>query len=190
MIYPYQGKYPRIHPSAHLADNVTIIGDVEIEEHASIWYGVVIRGDVFPIRIGARTNVQDNAVLHVTWEKYPLHIGADVTIGHGAILHGCRIGDRCLIGMNATVLDAAVVEAESLVAAHSLVRMGYTVPSGKLVGGVPAKVLRDLTAEEKSGIAESASNYLYYVSQYREHRDLERGVDPATYLTVNGGGWS
>jgi gamma-carbonic anhydrase len=182
MIYPYQGKYPVIHPSVFIADNATIVGDVVIEEGASIWFGTVIRGDVHPIRIGARTNVQDNSVLHVTWEKWPLHIGADVTIGHGAILHGCTIQAGCLIGMGAKVLDGAVVEEGSLVAAGSLVRQGFTVPSGTLVGGVPAKVLRALSDEERTGILESVANYQYYVSQYRAHRDMEGGLDPAGYF--------
>jgi gamma-carbonic anhydrase len=182
MIYPYQGKWPAIHPSVFLADNVTVVGDVVIEEDASIWFGTVIRGDVHPIRIGARTNVQDNSILHVTWEKYPLLIGADVTVGHGAILHGCTIGDGCLIGMGAKVLDAAVVEQGAFVAAGSLVKQGFVVPSGMLVGGVPARVLRALTAEEQAGILESVANYRYYVSEYRSHGDLARGLDAAAYF--------
>ena len=182
MIYPYQGKYPVIHPTVFIADNATIVGDVVIAEHASVWFGTVVRGDVHAIRIGARTNIQDNAVLHVTWEQYPLHIGADITIGHGAILHGCTIKDGCLIGMGATVLDGALVEEGSFVAAGSLVKQHFVVPAGTLVGGVPAKVLRTLSAEERAGIRESVQHYLYYVSEYRKHDDIGQGCPPEEFF--------
>lgn len=182
MIYPYQGIFPRIHPTAFITDRVTIVGDVEIGEEASAWFGSVIRGDVAAIRVGARTNVQDNCILHVTWKKAPLHVGTDVTIGHGAILHGCTVEDRVLIGMNATVLDHAVVGSESLIAAGAVVLERTRVPEGALVAGVPGKVVRMLSDEERAGIVQSSKNYLYYISQYREHLDMERGLSFERYL--------
>jgi carbonic anhydrase/acetyltransferase-like protein (isoleucine patch superfamily) len=182
MIYPYEGKYPEIHPSVFMTDDVVIVGDVHIAEQANIWFGTVIRGDVNRVDIGARSNIQDNCTLHETWKKYPLVIGADVTVGHGAILHGCTIEDGCLIGMGAKVLDRAVVGTDSLVAAGAVVREGFEVPPGSLVAGVPAKVVRPLTEEEREGGRRSAVNYLHYVEQYRRHRDLERGLDFHSYL--------
>lgn len=182
MIYPYQGIYPQIHPSVFMTEDVTIIGDVRIDEDANIWFGSVVRGDVNRVTIGARTNIQDNCTLHETWKKYPLVIGADVTVGHGAILHACTINDACLIGMGAKVLDNATVGSESLVAAGAVVREGFTVPEGMLVAGVPAKVVRELDDEERAHIRNSAKNYLHYVGEYRKHRDLEKGLDFHSYI--------
>lgn len=182
MIYPYKGRFPQIDPSVFLTDGVVIVGDVVLERDVNVWFNAVIRGDVNTIRIGARTNVQDNCTLHVTHDTYPLTIGADVTIGHGVTLHGCTLRDACLIGMGAVVLDGAVIESESLVAAGSLVRQNFTVPAGMLVGGVPARVLRPLTPDERRSIRESAEHYMAYVSVYREHGDMERGMDLKTFL--------
>ncbi len=184
MIFPYRSRFPEIHPSAFITDAVTIVGDVTIEENASIWFGTVIRGDVNSIRIGARTNVQDNSMLHVMWNRWNLDIGADVTIGHSAVLHGCTIHDRCLIGMGAVVLDGAVVESDSLVAAGTLVRQGFVVPQGSLVAGVPGKVVRMLSEKEREAIVESARHYLHYVSEFRKHRDLEHGMSVETYFAM------
>jgi carbonic anhydrase/acetyltransferase-like protein (isoleucine patch superfamily) len=181
MIYPYEGRYPDIHPSVFLTPRVTIIGDVRLDEDVNVWFGSVIRGDVNSVRIGARSNIQDNCVLHETWKKYPLIIGADVTVGHGAILHACTIEDACLIGMGAKVLDNALVHSESLIAAGAVVREGFVVPPGTLVAGVPAKVVRELTPEERAHIRQSAKNYLHYVEQYRRHKDLDRGLDLMSY---------
>lgn len=182
MIYPYQGKYPTIHPSVFLTDDVTIIGDVTLEEDTSAWFGTIIRGDVHYIRIGARTNIQDRCVLHVTGEGYPLIIGSDVTIGHGAILHGSTIHEGCLIGMGARILDGANIGKQALVAAGALVTQHFEVPDGMLVAGVPAKVIRPLTAKEKTYGAKSAENYKRYVSEYRKHQDLEKGISNEEYL--------
>lgn len=168
MILPYQGIEPRIHPSVFIAEGAQIIGDVEIGAESSVWFNTVIRGDVHYIRIGEKTNVQDNSVLHVTHETYPLVIGSGVTVGHGAILHAATIKDYCLIGMGAIVLDNATVGPYSFVAAGSLVLEGFEVPEGVLVAGVPAKIKRVLTDEERRQIVQSAQNYIKYVKSYRE----------------------
>lgn len=186
-IIPYQGKLPDIHPSVFLADGVVIVGDVTLAEDVNVWCNAVIRGDVNTIRIGARTNVQDNSTLHVTWNQYSLNIGADVTIGHGVTLHGCTIHDRVLIGMGAVVLDGAEVFPESLIAAGTLVRQHFEVPEGSLVAGVPGKIARRLNDEERRGIAESAQHYMHYVNEYRAHDDLGQAMDFDTYLRLRHG---
>ena len=168
MIHTYRGIKPRIHPSVYVAEGAQIVGDVEIGKDSSVWFNAVIRGDVHFIRIGEHTNIQDNSVLHVTHEKFPLVIGSDVTIGHGAIVHAATLKDCCLIGMGAKVLDDATVGPYSLVAAGALVLEHFEVPEGALVAGVPARVKRMLTQEEREQIAQSAHNYVEYVRTYRE----------------------
>jgi len=166
-IHPYRGILPRLHPSVFVAEGARVIGDVEIGEDSSLWFNVVVRGDVHWVKIGRRSNVQDGAVLHVTRERCPLTIGDDVTVGHSAVLHGCTLENKCLIGMGSIVLDGAVVRSGSMVAAGSLVREGFEVPEGMLVAGVPAVVKRPLTAEETAFLTQSAENYKHYVSFYR-----------------------
>ena len=168
MIIPYRGIKPRIDPSVFIAEGAQIIGDVEIGRDSSVWFNTVIRGDVHYIRIGERTNIQDNCVLHVTHDTYPLVIGSDVTVGHGAILHAATIKDRCLIGMGAKVLDNATVGPYALVAAGALVLENFEVPEGALVAGVPARFKRMLTEEEREQIVHSAQNYVGYVKTYQE----------------------
>lgn len=168
MIIPYRGIKPRIDPSVFIAEGAQIIGDVEIGRDSSVWFNTVIRGDVHYIRIGERTNIQDNCVLHVTHNTYPLIIGSDVTLGHGAILHAATIKDCCLIGMGAKVLDNATVGPYALVAAGALVLEHFEVPEGALVAGVPARIKRMLTDEEREQIAQSAKNYVGYVKTYQE----------------------
>jgi carbonic anhydrase/acetyltransferase-like protein (isoleucine patch superfamily) len=168
MIHTYRGIKPRIHPTVFVAEGAQIVGDVEIGKDSSVWFNTVIRGDVHYIRIGERSNVQDNSVLHVTHEKYPLVIGSDVTIGHGAIVHAATLRDCCLIGMGATILDGATIGSYSLVAAGALVMEHFEVPEGALVAGVPASVKRMLTPEEREQISQSARNYVEYVKTYRE----------------------
>lgn len=170
MILPFQGIHPKIHESVFVAEGAQIIGDVEIGRDSSIWFNAVVRGDVHYIRIGERTNVQDHCTLHVTHNKYPLLIGSDVTIGHGAIVHGATVEDYCLIGMGARILDNAKIHHHSLVAAGSLVLEHFEVPEGTLVAGVPARVKRELTEEERKQVEQSAKNYLLYVQQYRSQR--------------------
>lgn len=160
MISELNGVTPEIHSSVFIAGGAIVIGDVKIGEESSVWFNTVIRGDVNYIRIGERTNIQDNSVLHVTSNTHPLVIGHDVTAGHGVILHGCTIKDRALIGMGSTVLDGAIIESDSFIGAGSLVPPGFKVPSGTLVMGVPAKVKRELSEKEIDDIKLSAVNYV------------------------------
>ena len=161
-ILPYKGIYPKFGSNVFLASGVKIIGNVEIGNNSSVWYNSVIRGDVHYIKIGESTNIQDCSMLHVTNGKFPLNVGNKITIGHSVSLHGCTLQDLCLIGIGAIVLDGAVVESNSIVAAGALVKQHFVVPSGKLVAGVPAKVIRDLTAEEIKDIEAGAHRYVDY----------------------------
>jgi carbonic anhydrase/acetyltransferase-like protein (isoleucine patch superfamily) len=166
-VLPFRGVTPKLHESVFLAEGARIIGDVEIGEESSVWFNAVVRGDVNFVRIGKRTNVQDNCVLHVTHERHPLVIGSSVTIGHNAIVHGATVQDFCLIGMGAVILDGAVVGPYALVAAGAVVAEGFVVPEGALVAGVPARVRRSLTSSERMMLEQSALNYIRYVAQYR-----------------------
>ena len=168
MIHAFRGILPRLHDSVFTVQSAEIIGDVEIGADSSVWYNAVIRGDVNYIRIGERTNVQDGCLLHVRNGKFPLLIGSNVTLGHGVIAHACTIEDFCLIGMGAVVLDNARISAHSLVAAGAVVKNNETIPSGVLVAGVPAKVVRPLTGEERESLEQSAENYVQYVQMYRQ----------------------
>jgi carbonic anhydrase/acetyltransferase-like protein (isoleucine patch superfamily) len=166
-IITYKGITPKIDPTVFIADGVHIIGDVEIGKDSSVWYNTVIRGDVNYIRIGERTNIQDNTVIHVTNKKFPTLIGTNVTIGHSAVIHACTINDYSLIGMGAIVLDDAKIGPFSLIAAGAVVTMGMVVPEGTLVAGVPGKVVRLLTEDERKFLIKSAQNYIDYVATYR-----------------------
>lgn len=161
-LFPYGDLFPRLNPSVFVAPGAKIIGDVEIGENSSVWYNCVVRGDVNYVKIGAMTNIQDLSMLHVTNGKFPLIIGNKVTVGHSVTLHGCVLQDLCLIGMGAVILDGALVEKNSMVAAGSVVKPGFVVPSGKLVAGVPAKVIRDLTEDEINELEISAQRYVGY----------------------------
>ncbi len=167
-IHPFQGAAPRLHPSVFAVDDALVIGDVEIGEQSSLWFGAIVRGDVNSIRIGARSNVQDQTVIHVTNRTHPTVVGDDVTLGHRVTLHGCTIQDRCLVGIGAIVLDGAVVSSDSMVGAGALVPPGMVVPSGTLVVGSPARVKRQLTPEEIAFLRKSARNYVAYSEQYRK----------------------
>lgn len=168
MIRAYRGRVPVIDPSVYVDPGAQIIGDVVIGAQSSIWCNSVVRGDVNRIRIGARTNVQDLSVLHVTRGTAPLHIGDEVTIGHAVILHGCTIKDRCLIGMGSVVMDGAVVGDESIVGAGALVTEGMVIPPRMLAFGAPAVVKRALRAEEIAFLAQSAANYVRDAQDYLE----------------------
>ena len=164
-VLPHHGVSPLIHPTAFVAEGACIIGEVSIGEDAGIWFNAVLRGDINRIVVGARSNVQDNCVLHVT-RKLPVLIGDEVTVGHMAMLHGCVIEARSLIGMNAVVLDGARVGPRAIVAAGAVVREGAVVPEGTLVAGVPARVVRPLTDEELEFLPVSATHYVEYARSY------------------------
>jgi carbonic anhydrase/acetyltransferase-like protein (isoleucine patch superfamily) len=167
MIIPYGEAQPRIEDSCFIAPNCIIIGDVTIEADSSIWFGAVIRGDINSINIGRYTNIQDNAVVHVTHEKFPTVIGDYVTCGHSAILHGCKIGNECVIGMGAVILDDSSIGEGSIIAAGSVVKEHETIPSGVLVAGNPASIKRALSDAERQAIKQSAINYFNYVRGYK-----------------------
>jgi gamma-carbonic anhydrase len=167
MLVTYRDRVPQVDPSAYVQQSAQVIGDVVIGAHSSVWFNVVIRADVHRVRIGMRSNVQDNATLHVTGGRWPTVLGDEVTVGHAVILHGCQIGDRCLIGMGAIVMDGVQLGADCMVAAGSLVAPGAVVPAGQLVLGSPAKVVRPLRAEELAHLRQSAQNYVDYAASYR-----------------------
>ena len=174
MIRPFKGISPRIDPSAFIAEGAVVIGEVSIGKEASIWYNCVVRGDVNFISIGDRTNIQDLSMLHVTHKKHaddpgaPLVIGNDVTVGHSATLHGCTIEDGAFLGMQAMIMDKAVVGKGALVGARALVTEGTIIPPGTLWVGAPAKYKRDLTDNEIAWLGRSAGNYVGYSREYLE----------------------
>lgn len=159
LILPFAGKQPRIHKSAWLAPTATIIGDVEIGSDSSVFYGAVLRGDLNSIRIGARSNIQDNCVLHVDRDAECV-LGDDVTVGHLALIHGARVGSGSLIGMKATLLSHSVIGAGCLVAAGAVVLGGVVVPEAAMVSGVPAKVKKMLTDAQSQGFIAHAGRYI------------------------------
>ena len=173
MIKPFQGKHPQIHPTAFIEESAQVIGDVVIGRESSVWFNAVVRGDVFYIRIGDRTNIQDGTVIHVTNGTHPTVLENEVTVGHNATLHGCHIESKCLIGMGAIVMDEARIGAQSLVAAGSLVSPGTVVPPRSLVMGSPARVKRSLTGEEIADLDVYWNNYLEYTRIYLEERAKE-----------------
>ena len=162
----YQGKKPRLGSGVFVAENASLIGDVEIGNDCSIWFGTVLRGDVHFIRIGPRTNIQDNCVVHVTNDLHPTVIDEEVTIGHGAIVHGCTIRRGALIGMGARVLDGALVGESALVGAGTLVPEGMHIPPRTLAVGVPARVKRALTEQEVAQLEQAWQNYVEYKTEY------------------------
>ncbi len=168
------GHRPQLGRDVYVAETATLIGDVHLGDECSVWPQAVIRGDVNAIRIGARSNVQDGCILHVTHDGphspggYALDIGDEVTLGHGAILHGCRIGARCLVGIRATVLDGAIIENEVLLGAGALVAPGKRLESGHLYHGQPARKVRPLADAEREALAYSARHYVKLARRYRE----------------------
>jgi carbonic anhydrase/acetyltransferase-like protein (isoleucine patch superfamily) len=164
---------PAIAPTAFIAPTAVIVGDVRLGDHASVWYTAVLRGDVQPITVGARTNIQDGAIVHATVGRTPTTIGDDCTIGHRAIVHGCTVGDRVLIGMGAIVLDDAIIGDDSLVGAGALVTSGTVIPPRSLVVGSPAKVRRSLSDDEVTGLRASAAHYVETAAAHRAA--VERG---------------
>lgn len=169
--FEYQNKKPTLGKRVFLADGAKVIGEVILADDTNVWFNCVVRGDVNFIKIGENTNVQDLSMLHVT-EENSLTIGKNVTIGHSVVLHGCEIGDACLIGMGSIILDGAKIGENCLVAAGSLVSPGKIFPPFSLIKGRPAKVERQLTAEEKSKIANHYQSYVSYKNTYlKEHQN-------------------
>jgi len=171
-IRPYRNQFPRLGANVYIDPAAVVIGDVELGEDASLWPFTVARGDVNHIRIGARTNIQDGTVLHVTHDGpytpggFPLLIGADVTVGHGAILHACTIEDACLVGMHATVLDGVVVRKHAMIGAGAVVTPGKTVGEGELWVGNPARCVRKLTDSQIEQLYYSAKHYVRLKNEY------------------------
>lgn len=166
-VYPYQGVWPRLGERVFLAPSAEVAGDVEVGDDASFWFHTAARGDVNRIRIGARTNVQDGTVLHVTHETHSLTIGAGVVIGHAAVLHGCTVEDGALVGIGARVLDGAVIETGAQVGAGAVVSPGTRIPAHHLALGVPARVVRPLSDRERAAIPEIAERYVRLKETYR-----------------------
>ncbi|QKW53816.1 gamma carbonic anhydrase family protein [Streptomyces buecherae] len=165
LIAAFGGREPRVGAEVFVAPSSVVLGEVTLGAGSSVWYNAVLRADCGPITVGAGSNVQDNCTVHVD-PGFPVTVGERVTVGHNAVLHGCTVEDDCLIGMGATVLNGAVVGAGSLVAAQTLVPQGMRVPPGSLVAGVPAKVRRPLTADERAGMR---ANSAAYVDLARQH---------------------
>lgn len=162
----FAGKTPQLGRAVFLAETSSVIGDVVIGDESSIWYSTVVRGDVMPIRIGARTSIQDNTVIHVTSDFSGTIIGSDCTVGHSAIIHACTVEDFCLIGMGSILLDGAVIGRGSLVGAGALVTPGTRIPPNSLVIGSPAKVKRELNDKEREQISYGASHYVELARRY------------------------
>jgi gamma-carbonic anhydrase len=171
LIIPFAGKTPIIAADAFVAPNATVIGDVAIGAGSSIWYGCILRGDYNMIRVGARTNIQDGTIVHVNHEREGAAgtrtiIGADVTIGHMALIHACTLEDGCFIGMQACVMDGAVVESGAMVAAGALVTPGKRVKQGELWGGSPARLMRKLTESELKYFSYTVEHYIEMAASY------------------------
>ena len=166
-IYLIGNKRPQIDPSAWIAANATVIGDVRLAANASIWWNAVLRGDNDPIHIGENSNIQDGSVLH-TDEGVPMHIGRNVTVGHLVMLHGCTVGDGSLIGIGSIILNRAVIGKHSIVGANTLIPEGKTYPDRVLIVGSPGKVVRELSDEDVARLLGSAAHYVENARRYRE----------------------
>jgi len=168
IIKPINGKHPQIPKDCFIAENATIVGDVVMGNHCSIWFNAVIRGDVHYIKMGDKVNVQDGAVIHATYQTSPTNIGNNVSIGHNAIVHGCTIHDNVLIGMGSIVMDDCVVESNSIIAAGAVVTKNTHVESGSIYAGVPAKKVKDISKDLIEGeINRIADNYVKYSSWFK-----------------------
>lgn len=165
-IRPYAGKSPRCGSRVFVASTAVLVGDVELADDVGVWYGAVLRADLQSILIGARTNLQDNVVIHVDEPDFPCRVGEEVTVGHAAVLHGCRVERGALIGMHATVLNGAVVGEGAIVAAGAVVPPGMAIPAGSLVAGVPAKVRREVAPDELEHMRRGVRSYLALKARY------------------------
>ena len=167
LILPIKGVSPKLGADCFVAENATIVGDVVLGDTCTVWFNAVIRGDVNAIRIGNKTNIQDGAVIHCTYQKAATTIGNNVSVGHNAIVHGCTVHDNVLIGMGAIVMDNAVVQEHCIVAAGSVVLENTICESGYIYAGVPAKKVKALSPEQIAGMAQTADNYVLYASWLR-----------------------
>ncbi|PYS51940.1 MAG: gamma carbonic anhydrase family protein [Acidobacteria bacterium] len=166
MLHEYQGKWPKLGQRVYVAEGAQIVGDVQIEDHSSVWYNCVIRGDVHFVRIGKYTNIQDGSIGHVMKAQYPLILQDYVTVGHGVMLHGCTVQSHCLIGMRAIILNDVTVGEHTIIGAGALLTEGAVIPPRSLVLGMPAKVKRELTDKEVADIDEYAKRYYEYKETY------------------------
>lgn len=179
LIIPFEGKTPRVHPTAWIAPNAVLIGDVEIGADSSVFYGCVLRGDVNAIRIGARSNIQDNSVVHVDGDA-PCILGDDVTVGHMALVHGATVGNGTLVGMKSTLLSRSVVGTGALIAAGAVVLEDQKIPDKSLAAGVPAKVRRELSDDQSAGFIPHAGRYVDLARRHAlvgEHQAVMPGMD-------------
>lgn len=169
LIKEVNGKSPKFGENCWLAENSTIVGEVEMGEGCSVWFNAVIRGDVNYIKMGNKVNVQDGAVIHCTYQKAATTIGNNVSIGHNALVHGCHIKDNVLIGMGSIVMDNAVVESNSIIAAGAIVLEGTHVEGGSIYAGIPAKKVKEVSPEQLEGMIHTiANNYVKYASWFKE----------------------
>lgn len=169
LLLPVKGKLPEFGSDCFLAENATIAGDVVMGNECSVWFSAVVRGDVNSIKIGNRTNIQDGAVIHCTYEKAATTIGNNVSIGHRAIVHGCTVEDGALIGMGAIVMDNAVVEENCIIAAGAVVLENTICESGHIYAGIPAKKVKQLSQQQIDGLKKTAGNYIMYSSWFTEN---------------------
>ena len=168
IIKAVNGKHPQIPKDCYVAENATIVGDVQLGEQCSVWFNAVIRGDVHYIKIGNKVNIQDGAVIHATYQKSPTTIGNNVSIGHNAIVHGCTIEDNVLIGMGSIVMDDCIIASNSIIAAGAVVTKNTKVESGSIYAGVPAKKVKNISEELISQeIHQIADNYIKYSSWFK-----------------------
>ena len=170
ILIPFGGVMPTIAPDAFVADNAVIIGNVEIGSGASVWFNVVLRGDLNKITVGPRSNIQDGSVIHVAGKRYPTVIGADVLIGHAVVGEGFVLGDGAFIGMTSTILEGTTIEGGAMLAAKSLLTPRKHIKTGELWGGSPAKFMRNLTPEDLAGMKEATDGYTRHAQTYRRER--------------------
>ncbi|WP_271406674.1 gamma carbonic anhydrase family protein [Tenacibaculum soleae] len=169
IIKAVNGKSPQIPEDCYIAENATIVGDVQMGKECSVWFNAVIRGDVHYIKMGNKVNIQDGAIIHATYQKSPTTIGNNVSVGHNAIVHGCTIHDNVLIGMGSIIMDDCIIESNSIIAAGAVVSKNTIVKSGSVYAGVPAKKIKDVSKELISGeIDRIANNYVKYSSWFKE----------------------
>ncbi|MBJ09865.1 MAG: gamma carbonic anhydrase family protein [Flavobacteriales bacterium] len=168
LIKEVKGMYPVFGTNVYLAENATVIGEVQLGDDCSIWFNAVVRGDVHYVRIGNKVNIQDGAVIHCTYQKAPTNVGNNVSIGHNALVHGCTIRDNVLVGMGAIIMDGVIVESNSIIAAGAVVLEGTHIESGSIYAGVPAKKVKELSEEQTTHLVEGiANNYVMYASWFK-----------------------